>query len=260
MADLLHGILRQLPTALAFVAVLLVGWLVAKAASVVVPRAVRRLRLPYDVSKPAGRLAYYGVLLVAAELAFGRWGPNAVSALLTDVVRWLPRAFVAIVTVVVAVTVARVTKEVITAALANLTYGRTLGNVVGAIIIGLGGIAALNQIGVAQAVTVAILITVLATAGGVIVVGVGGGLIRPMQERWAGWLDRAEDEAPVILEQVRAYEAGRRDAAAEAAMTVAVDQVTMPLPGTGYSAEDVEKPWRSAGNPSRTSNTAMLWR
>ncbi len=40
------------------------------------------------------------------------------------------------------------------------------------------------------------LITILATVGGVIVVGVGGGLIRPMQQRWESYLSTAEREAP----------------------------------------------------------------
>ncbi len=155
------------------------------------------------------------------------------SAVLSDVVRWLPRAFVAIVTVVVATAIARVVKDVVASTLATLTYGRTLGNLASGTIIGLGVIAALNQIGVAGSVTVPILITVLATVGGVIVVGVGGGLIRPMQERWARWLDRAEAEAPVIAEQARAYRTGRRDAQA--------GQATMPLPGPQYVNEDVDE-------------------
>jgi hypothetical protein len=249
MADALHGVLRQIPTALAFVAILLAGWLVAKAVAVLVPAGLRRFgfarmadrggltaalaRSKYDASTLAGRLAYCGVLLLSAEIAFGVWGPNAVSVVLSDVVRWLPRAFVAIVTVVVATAIARVVKDVVATALVSLTYGRTLGNLASVTIIGLGVIAALNQIGVAGSVTVPILITVLATVGGVIVVGVGGGLIRPMQERWARWLNRVEAEAPVIREQARAYQAGRRDGQA--------GQATMPLPGTRYVRDDVEK-------------------
>jgi hypothetical protein len=236
MSDALHSALRQLPTALAFAAVLLAGVLVAKVVATALPRVVRRFRPDgggrSDLSSLAGRLGFWGVLLVAAEIAFGLWGPNAVSALLADVLRWLPRAFAAGVVVAVAVVVARTVKDVVAAALATLAYGRTLGNIASVTIIGLGVIAGLNQIGVAGTVTVPILITVLATAGGVVVVGVGGGLIRPMQERWAGWLDRAEQEAPVIVQQARAYGADR---------TATVDQATMPLPGTGYLGDDVAK-------------------
>jgi hypothetical protein len=37
-------------------------------------------------------------------------------------------------------------------------------------------------------VTTPVLVTVLATIGGVIVVGFGGGLIKPAQRRWDRWL------------------------------------------------------------------------
>jgi hypothetical protein len=57
-------------------------------------------------------------------------------------------------------------------------------------------IAALNQVGVATTVTTPVLIAILATVAGVIIVGVGGGLIRPMQQRWEGYLSTAEREAP----------------------------------------------------------------
>ena len=81
----------------------------------------------------------------------------------------------------------------------------------------LGIVAALNQVGVATTVTTPVLITILATVGGVIVVGVGGGLIRPMQQRWEGYLSTAEREAPRIKQQAAdapsAKEQGRGDPA-----------------------------------------------
>jgi hypothetical protein len=40
-----------------------------------------------------------------------------------------------------------------------------------------------------------VLVAVLATVAGVIIIGVGGGLVRPMQSRWEGWLNRVQDEA-----------------------------------------------------------------
>jgi hypothetical protein len=246
MADALHHIQRQVPTAVAFVAILVAGWLLAKAAYTLVRKLLDRVgfdraaerggitaalaRSHYDAGTVVGKLAYYAVLLTALQTAFGIWGPNPVSALLTAVVAWLPRAFVAIVILVVAAGIARIVKDVIGSALGDLSYGRTLAGAASALIVGLGTIAALNQIGVAATVTTPILIAALATIGGVIVVGVGGGLVRPMQDRWAAWLDRAADEAPAIVERARAHEAGRRDAEARAALHVAGEHETMPLP------------------------------
>ena len=69
-------------------------------------------------------------------------------------------------------------------------------------ILGLGVIAALNQVCIATTVTTPVLIAVLATLAGVIVVGVGGGLIKPMRACWEGYLSAIEAEAPKIKEQV----------------------------------------------------------
>jgi hypothetical protein len=269
MADVLQNVLRNVPKALAFVAILVVGWLVARAARSLVGKILERAgfdrfverggvkaalaRSRYDASDLVAKLAYYAVALIALQLAFGIWGPNPVSALITAVVAWLPKAFVAILIMVVAAAIARAVKDVVGGVLGGLSYGRFLAGGASVVIFGLGGIAALNQVGVATTVTTPVLIAVLATIGGVIVVGVGGGLVRPMQDRWEGWLSRAEAEAPAIAEQARAYEAGRRDAAAaqaalreeaaarEAAGRVAAEQAdveaTMPLIA-GLSAEE----------------------
>ena len=78
----------------------------------------------------------------------------------------------------------------------GLSYGKVLANIASIFILGLGIIAALSQIGVAVAVTLPVLITVLATVAGILIVGVGGGLVGPMRQRWERVLDRAEQEAP----------------------------------------------------------------
>jgi hypothetical protein len=112
-----------------------------------------------------------------------------------------------------------------------------LANIASVFIIALGVIAALSQIGVAVAVTMPVLIAVLATVGGILVVGVGGGLVRPMQQRWDRWLDRAEQEAPQARAPAQAYERGREDAARPApATTTAEAETTDPL-GTRMGPE-----------------------
>ncbi|MDG4809754.1 hypothetical protein O7634_23635 [Micromonospora sp. WMMD1120] len=233
VGDALRSVMLFLPKAVAFVAILVAGWLIAKAVLKIVEKVLERVgfdraverggvrralsRSRYDASDIVAKLVYYAVLLFTLQLAFGIWGPNPISDLLGAVIAWLPRAFVAIVIVVVAAAIASAVKDIISAALGGLSYGRVLANIASVFILGLGVIAALNQIGVATAVTTPVLIAVLATIGGILVVGVGGGLIRPMQSRWEGWLTRAERESRLIAEHAEAYRAGRRDAEAELA-------------------------------------------
>ncbi|MGW5672313.1 mechanosensitive ion channel family protein [Micromonospora sp. NPDC003776] len=227
VGDAFRSVMLFLPKAVAFIAILVVGWLIAKAVLKIVDKVLERVhfdkaverggiktalaRSRYDASDIVAKLAYYAVLLVTLQLAFGIWGPNPISDLIAGVIAWLPRAFVAIVIVVVAAAIAKAVKDIISSALGGLSYGRILANIASVFILGLGVIAALNQIGVATAVTTPVLIAVLATVGGILVVGVGGGLVRPMQSRWENWLARAEEESRTIATHARAYQAGRRD-------------------------------------------------
>ena len=95
------------------------------------------------------------VLLFTLQFAFGVWGPNAISDLISAVVAWLPRAFVAIDHRGVAAAIASAVRDLITGALGGLSYGRLLATVASVFIIGLGVIAALNQVGIATTVTTA---------------------------------------------------------------------------------------------------------
>jgi hypothetical protein len=256
--DALGDIVRFVPSFLLFVVILLIGWLIATLARTAVHkllehlgfrrltdrggigRALAHTRL--DASDLLAKLVYYALLLFTVQIAFGVWGPNPVSELIDTVVRWLPRAVVAIVIVVVAAAIATGARDLATGALGGLAYGRALAAVAYWFILGLGLIAALNQIGIATTVTTPVLIAVLATVAGILVVGVGGGLIRPMQQRWEGWLGRMEQEAPEVSARLQAAAATRREerarreaeARAEAARPVQ-PQFAVPTPGPADS-------------------------
>ena len=221
LSDMWRSVLLFLPKGLAFLAILIIGYVLARLARTVVAKSLHRVGFDRAVDKGAvgrtlrgsnitasdlcAKVAFYAVLLFALQLAFGIWGQNAVSDLLTSVIAWLPRAFVAIVIIVVASAIGGAAHDLIVSALGGLTYGRLLARAASILIITLGVIAALDQVRIATAVTQPVLIAVLATVAGVIIVGVGGGLIRPMQRRWEDWLAKAGAESAVIREQARAY-------------------------------------------------------
>ena len=77
------------------------------------------------------------------------------------------------------------------------------------VIVALGVIAALHQLGIAATVTQPILYAVLLTCGAISAIGVGGGLVKPMQVRWERMLTVADHKAS---SQLAAYEQGRADA------------------------------------------------
>lgn len=202
------------PKLAAFLAILVIGWIIAKIVEKVVTTVLRKLgfdrvveragiqdmlaRSNYDASGILAKLAYYAILLITLQMGFGVWGPNPVSELLAGVVAWLPKLFIALVIIVIIGAIAKGLKSLVTNVLSGLSYGSLLGTIASLFVWGIGIIAALNQIGVATTVTTPVLIAVLGTIGGIAVVGVGGGLVRPMQERWDRWLGNLEEEIPAM--------------------------------------------------------------
>lgn len=247
--DALRAVITFGPKLAVFLVILLIGWLIAKAVRKLVDVALERVgfdraverggvkraleQSKYDASGLIATLVYYAVLLITLQFAFGVFGPNPVSVLLAQIVGWLPRAIVAIVIVVVAAAVANALRELVGSALGGLSYGQLVARIVQVFVLALGVIAALNQIGVATTVTTPVLIAILATVGGLIVVGVGGGMIRPMQQRWERWLNRAEEEFPNARTREEAYQRGREDAmlAQEQSATQSSGSTARPMGG-----------------------------
>ena len=201
-----------IPKLIAFLIVLFIGWIIAKVVAGVLGKVLDRLGFGRLLDKaglsrffaqssftPVGlicKLVYYFILLIALQLALTAFGQsNPVSNIINDIVNWLPKAVVAIVIIVIVSAIANAVKDILRGVLGGVSYGDLLTNIVGVFIVALGVIAALNQVGIATSVTTPVLITVLATIGGVVVVGVGGGLIGPMRQRWEGWLSNIESEA-----------------------------------------------------------------
>lgn len=226
--DALRSVGQFIPKLLAFVAILGIGFLLSHLLRRLAYRGLRRMgldravertavaqglaRANLDTSDVVAHLGYYAGLLFTAQLAFRVWGPNPIGDTIGDVVGWLPNAAVAIAIVVVTAMLAKRSRDRIAVALAGLSYGRPLARIASWAVLGLGAIAALDQVGVAATVTGPVLYAALGTLGGIAVVGLGGGLIRPMQRRWERWLDRADQESQAISERASAYAAGQRDA------------------------------------------------
>ena len=208
LRDMWRSVATVAPKLLVFLLILIVGWIIAKLISKAVDKILERVGFDraverggvrkalensrYDASTIVGKIVYYALVLVVLQFAFGVFGPNPVSDLLAGVIAFLPRLLIALVIVVVAAAIAAAVRDIVTNALSGLSYGRLLGNIASVFILGLGIIAALNQVGIALTVTLPVLIAVLGTIGGILVVGVGGGLIKPMQHRWEDYLTRAE--------------------------------------------------------------------
>jgi len=228
MTDAWSAVARFVPKFVGFLVILAIGWfisrLLARALDVVLRKAgfermaerggISRMlaNSKYDTTGLVCKVVYYTLLLITLQLALGVFGTNPVSTMINGVVAWLPRGLVAIAIVVVAAFIARVVRDLVGGALSSLSYGGTVAMLASAFVLGLGVIAALGQAGIATAITGPVLVAVLAAIVGVLVVGVGGGLVTPMRERWERMLNSAEHEARAAATGLSAYRQGRADA------------------------------------------------
>ncbi|MFJ2740750.1 hypothetical protein ACIO3O_13875 [Streptomyces sp. NPDC087440] len=235
ISDAWSKVAQFVPKLAGFLVILLVGWFVSKMIARVLDRVLRKVgfeRLSeragsakvfdnskYDATSLVCKVVYYALLLVTLQLAFGVFGPNPVSGMIDGIVAWLPRALVALVLVVVAMAIANAVRGIVSGVLSAASYGPMVARVVWAVIVALGVIAALGQVGIATTVTQPVLIAALAAVAGILIVGVGGALIQPMRGRIERWMDTAEAEtgrmrAATGSDTARdgAYQAGREDA------------------------------------------------
>ena len=242
LAALWVSLLTFVPKLIAFLLILIIGLIVAKVIAKAIEkllekagfdRAVERggvkralARSKFDASDIVAKLVYYTLVLFVLQFAFGVFGPNPISDLIASVIAFLPGLIVAIIIVIVAAAIAAAVKTLIEGTLGGLSYGKALANIASVFILGLGIIAALEQVGVATAITTPILVAVLATVAGVIIVGVGGGLIKPMQHRWEGYLAKAEDEAPKIKAEAASAPSAETQVRAAAARAQATTTTT----------------------------------
>jgi hypothetical protein len=217
--DVLASVVNIAVKVIIFLAIMALGWIVGHWIYKWLGALLRRVGFDRGVERGGlnrilgntkasdltARLVEIAFLLFVLQLAFGVFGPNPVSDLIRGVVNWLPKLFVAVIIIVVAAALAGWVKEIIKGALGGLSYASAIGTAAQALILALGLIAALTQVGVAESVTLPVLITALATFAGIAIVGVGGGLVRPMQQRWERILNRAEAETTAAAEKMRTH-------------------------------------------------------
>jgi hypothetical protein len=208
-----------IPRLLGFLVILLIGYVVAKVVSKLVDKALERVgfdgavekggikkalaKSQYDASDIVAKLVFFAIFIPFLSAAVGALGIQALQEPLAAFIALIPRIIVAIILVVLGAVIAGAVKSFIQNALGGLSYGNVLATAASILIL-LGFVkSALDQVGIATTVTGPLLYAILGTVAGVIIVGAGGGLIKPMQHRWEGMLDKAEDETKNIKQEVQ---------------------------------------------------------
>ncbi len=217
VTDGFRSVMTFIPKLLGFLVILLVGYFVAKIVSKLVDkglekagfdRAVERggikkalSKSSYDASDIVAKLVFFAIFIPFLSAAVGALGIAALQQPLAAFIALIPKIIVAVVLVVIGAVIAGTVKSFLSNALGDLSYGSVLATAA-AVLILFGFVkSALDQVGIATVVTSALLYTVFATVAGVVIVGVGGGLIKPMQSRWENMLNKADTEKDKIKAQ-----------------------------------------------------------
>jgi uncharacterized membrane protein YbaN (DUF454 family) len=246
-----------LPKLVAFLLILLATWIVANIVARIVTRLLRRVGVDNLVAKNdygrqvvqkskggvaglLGTVAKVAVWLVGLSLAFRAVGDNPVTAYVAAVVAFIPHIIAAVAIIVVALWLASAVRNVLRSVLGGLSYGDAVATFAGAFIVVFGVLAALSQLNVAPAIVNAIAFAALFAIAGIAVVGVGGGLIRPMSERWTRVLDKVDEDAPTVRATAQAR--------AEQARVRAQAQAYQPYPAEPAAPTPTPTPvWQPAG-------------
>jgi hypothetical protein len=214
VTDGFRTVMTFIPKLLGFLVILLVGYFVAKIIAELVDKALEKAgfdraverggikkalaKSQYDASDIVAKLVFFAIFIPFLSAAVGALGIAALQEPLAAFIALLPKIIVAIVLVVIGAVLAGTVKSFIANTLGGLSYGNLLANAA-AVFILFGFVkSALDQVGIATVVTSALLYTVFAAVAGVIIVGVGGGLIKPMQSRWESMLTKADSEKDKI--------------------------------------------------------------
>ena len=223
VTDGFRSLATFIPRFLGFLIILLVGYFIAKTIAKIVDKLLERVgfdqavekgpikqalsRSKYDASDIVSKLVFYAIFIPVLSAAVGVLGIAALQQPLEQFIALIPKIIVAVIILVVGGVVSGAVKTLIQNALGGLSFGNILATGVGVLVM-LGFLkAALDQVGIATTVTGPLLYAILGTVAGILIVGVGGGLIKPMQHRLETALNKASDEAAAAKTQVQANSA-----------------------------------------------------
>ncbi len=182
-----------LPALIGFLAILLIGWWVARFLTGLVTRLFRAINLDHyldragiggpleragyaDSGRFVAKLVYYLLMLLVLKLAFGALDIDALNEPFDQLIAWIPKAIVALALIVIGGIVANIVRDLVRSVTTGQTYGNLATNAATIGVWIIFGLAALDQAGIAADVIDTLTTTVFASLGAILIIkfGVGG--------------------------------------------------------------------------------------
>jgi hypothetical protein len=219
ITDAWSNVITFVPKLAAALLVLLVGYLVARVLAAVLNKVLERVgfdraverggikqalaRSKYDPSDIIAKVVFWLIFLVTLQLAFGLFGPNPISDLLSGLIAYLPNVLVAILIVVIAAAIAKAVTDLLTSLLSGVSGGQVIAKGAGIAILVFAAFAALDQLRIAPRIVTGLWYAILAIVVGSAVVAIGGGGIKTMQRYWERAATTAEQRGPELTRQAQ---------------------------------------------------------
>jgi Conserved TM helix len=214
------------PKLLGFLAILIIGYFIAKLLARVVDRLLERVgfdrlvergalkqaleRSKFDASDIMATIVFWAAFLLVLQLAFGVFGANPVSDLIAGLIAYLPKVFAAVLILVIAAAVAKVVTDLLGATLGAVAGGEWIARGAGIAILVVGVFAALNQLEIAPEIVNGLFYALLAIIVGSAIVAIGGGGIQTMRRYWERVSSRAEEKGGEVRQKADPDAARRR--------------------------------------------------
>lgn len=203
----------------------------------------------YDAARLVSQIIFYTLMIFVIAFALNVFGPNPISDIFSRFIAFFPNILVAIAILIAAAAVGSIVRDLVQGAIGGLSYGRAIATVSYVGIVMLGVFMALSQLAIAPAIINGLWFAMLALAVGVGIVAIGGGGIKPMEERWRRALDKADEEVPRVANQVQS-QAGYQGYPGNVPMTAGYSQNNPPVvpqqypnqPGTVYPTQNPSRP------------------
>ncbi len=196
-----------LPNLIGFLAILFIGWFVARFIARMVRRVFKAINLDYyldragiggpleragyaDSGRFVAKIIYYMLMLIVLKLAFGALGIDALNEPFDQLIAWIPKAIVALILIVVGGIVANVVKDLVRGVTAGQGYSNLAVNAAGIGVWLIFGLAALDQAGIAGDLVDTLTNAVFASLSAILIIKYGVGGIWAARDRfWPGVYD-----------------------------------------------------------------------
>ncbi|MGH1491284.1 MAG: mechanosensitive ion channel family protein [Acidimicrobiales bacterium] len=211
ITDFFSQLFGFLPNLIGFLAILFIGWFVARFVTRLVRRLFKAINLDHyldragiggpleragyaDSGRFVAKLFYYMVMLIVLKLAFGALDIDALNEPFDQLITWIPKALVALVLIVIGGIVANVVKELVAGVTAGQSYSGIATTIAGIAVWMIFGLAALDQAQIAGDLVDTLTTAVFASLSAILIIKFGVGGIWAARDRfWPGVYDSIAD-------------------------------------------------------------------